>query len=285
MLKRNPKTCSELNGMELGFYNKYFNMIKNNTNGKAAWSFEGQVVKEADEIAQRHHDIEDAIFMGVISNEELLGQITSNFEKYFDSEDESLFKKLNEFKSNNRIFLPLISKFIVGMLNKKLIENSILNLNRFIENNKILSRDDFIAKYNDINEESAIKVVEYEKDFQIVEKSFQDFLKNRILNSFEAQRMDGKGRFIIRRLFKAYITNPRQLHDSTIHFVFSLFKSDNKSWSQITETDLGNMRNEVDSASLKANPRFLISLLRAICDHIAGMTDNFAVSEYKKLYG
>ena len=97
--------------------------------------------------------------------------------------------------------------------------------------------------------------------------------------------MDGKGRFIIRRLFKAYITNPRQLHDSTIHFVFSLFKPDNRPWSQITETDLGNMRNEVDSATLKADPRFLISLLRAICDHIAGMTDNFAVSEYKKLYG
>lgn len=285
LLNRNPKNCEDPNGMQLGFYQKYFEMLKNNFNGKPAWSFEGQVVKESDEIAQRHHDIEDAIFMGIISNDELLEQIDLNFVKHFDDEDKSLFQKLNESKSNNRIFLPLISKFIVGMLNKKLIENSILNINSFIESNCISSRDDFIMKYNNIDEKAATKMIEYEKDFKIVEKSFQNFLKNRILNSFEAQRMDGKGRFIIRRLFKAYITNPRQLHDSTIHFVFELFKSGNKSWSEITKSDLGNMRNEIDSSALKSDPSFLISLLRAICDHIAGMTDNFAVSEYKKLYG
>ena len=62
-------------------------------------------------------------------------------------------------------------------------------------------------------------------------------------------------------------------------------KFNTKPWSQINEIDLGNMRNEVDSAALKSNPKFLISLLRAICDHIAGMTDNFAINEYKKLYG
>jgi dGTP triphosphohydrolase len=64
-----------------------------------------------------------------------------------------------------------------------------------------------------------------------------------------------------------------------------LFNGEHKVWAETTETDLGEMRNNVDSPSLKANQRFQISLLRAICDHIAGMTDNFAISEYKKLYG
>jgi len=285
LLKRNPQDCREPDGIQLGFYKKYFDMLNINSSGKIAWSFEGQVVKEADEIAQRHHDIEDGIFMGIISNKELLEQINSNFSKYFDDEDRRLFDDLANSKDNNRIFLPLISKFIVGMLNKKLIENAVQNINRFIEENNILSRDDFINKYIDIDEKAATNVVQYEKHFQAAEKAFQDFLRNRILNSFAAQRMDGKGRFIIRRLFKAYITNPRQLHDSTIHFVFSLFKPDYKKWYQITPTDLGEMRNQVDSTSLKSDPRFMISLLRAICDHIAGMTDNFAVSEYNKLYG
>ena len=126
LLKRNPQTCRAPNGMQLDFYQKYFDMLKNNVSGKTAWSFEGQVVKEADEIAQRHHDIEDAIFMGIISNKELLEQMESNFGKGFDKEDESLFQMLNKAKGNDPIFLPLISKFIVGLLNKKLIENSIL---------------------------------------------------------------------------------------------------------------------------------------------------------------
>jgi dGTPase len=171
------------------------------------------------------------------------------------------------------------------MLNKQLILNSIIKLNKFIKDHDISSREDFVKKYIDINEADTINIIDYADGFRTVEKQFQNFLKNRILNSYEVQRMDGKGRFIIRRLCKAYITNPRQLHDSTIDYVFRLFKGDDKEWSQTTKTDLGEMRNEVDSASLKTDPRFLISLLRAICDHIAGMTDNFAISEYKKLYG
>lgn len=285
LLKRNPQKCREPSGPQINFYERYFDKLKINKSGKVAWSFEGQVVKQADEIAQRHHDIEDAIFMGIITNEELIEQINSKFKGHFDDEDKSLFSKLNDSKDNNRLFLPLISKFIVGMFNKKLIENSIQKLNIFIENNKISSRDDFIKKYNEINEADAVSIIGYAEDFKTEEKHFQAFLKNRILNSFEVQRMDGKGRFIIRRLFKAYITNPRQLHDSTIYFVFRLFNSEHKVWAQTTETDLGEMRNNIDSPSLKANPRFQISLLRAICDHIAGMTDNFAISEYKKLYG
>lgn len=96
LLKIYPKDCNEPNGAQLGFYSKYLTMVKNKYNDKPAWSFEGQVVKEADEIAQRHHDIEDAIFMGIISNNELLDQISSNFEKYFDEEDKDLFLKLND---------------------------------------------------------------------------------------------------------------------------------------------------------------------------------------------
>lgn len=285
LLKRNSRPCKRQKSHQLGFYNNYYERIKQTKSQVEAWSFEGQVVKQADEIAQRHHDIEDAIFMGIISKEELLEYINSNFNKFFDDEDNRLNSDLYKNINNNRIFLPLVSRFIVGMLNKKLIDNSILNLNRFIESNNIVSRDDFVKKYPYLNYEDVINIIDYPDDFKTTESGLQNFLKNRILNSFEVQRMDGKGSFIIRRLFKAYITNPKQLHDSTMHFAFSLFDNGYKKWSEMTESDLGEMRNAVDSASQKGNQKFMISLLRAICDHIAGMTDNFAISEYDKLYG
>ena len=61
-------------------------------------------------------------------------------------------------------------------------------------------------------------IIGYQKDFGAKEAQLHRFLKNRILNSFQVQRMDGKGKYIIRRLFEAYLNNPRQLHDSTISF-------------------------------------------------------------------
>ncbi len=285
LLNRNPHICEQKDGLQLGFYRQYYSAIKQDKTEVDAWSFEGQVVKLADEIAQRHHDIEDAIYMSIISKDELLEYIDNNFRIFFDEEDESLFLSLSENKDNNRLFMPIVSKFIVGMLNKNLIYNSKINLNNFILSNSISSRDDFVHRYPNINASEAINVIGYAEGFGEAQSNLQDFLKNRILNSFEVQRMDGKGRFIIRRLFKAYLTNPKQLHDSTMHFAFSLFDNTYKKWSDMTESDLGQMRYDVDSTSQKSNPKFMIALLRAICDHIAGMTDNFAMNEYSKLYG
>ncbi len=285
MINKNPKDCTSPNGHQVGFYDKYSQKIKQLNSDNDAWSFEGQVVKQADEIAQRHHDIEDAILMKIITKDELLEQINFHFNKHFDEEDYRLFSKLEEPKCDDQIFIPIVSKFIVGFFNKKLINNSISNLNLFINQNKLSSRDDFINFYDGIPFSKIVDIVGYDNEFQEVEKSFQEFLRKRILNSFEVQRMDGKGRYIIRRLFKAYITNPKQLHDSTIYYVFRLFNTDEKELSQLSIKDIGDMRDAVDSSASKADHRFMISLLRGVCDHISGMTDNFALSEYKKLYG
>ena len=285
MLRKNPEECLVKDGLQTGFYNRYLRILEQAHNTKSAWSFEAQVVKQADEIAQRHHDIEDAVFIEILTNEELLDHINSNFKEYFDGEDLSLFGQLNSTKNNNSRFLPLICKFVVSMLNKRLIENSIANLTNFIAANSISSRKDFLRKYPEISEADVGGIIAYSDAFRAAEEKLQKFLKNRILNSFEVQRMDGKGSFIIRRLFKAYLTNPRQLHDSTIHFVFKLYRGEHKYWPDISKSDLGEMRNEVDSTPLKSDPKFCISLLRAICDHIAGMTDNFALNEYEKMYG
>ena len=97
--------------------------------------------------------------------------------------------------------------------------------------------------------------------------------------------MDGKGMFVIRRLFKAYLSNPRQLHDNTIISIFKIF--DSEKYKHVTSADkseLGRLRNEVDAVITKSSIKFQLSLLRAICDHISGMTDRFAMSEHERLY-
>ncbi|RLC36548.1 hypothetical protein DRH29_04350, partial [candidate division Kazan bacterium] len=133
--------------------------------------------------------------------------------------------------------------------------------------------------------EKGSQLICFPNDLIKKEKDFHSFLKNRILNSFEVQRMDGKGRFIIRRLFKAYLKNPRQLHDSTINYVFRIYDHYHEYWPTANPSETGKMRAQIDNLESRADERFQISLLRGICDHVAGMTDTFALSEYERLYG
>lgn len=46
----------------------------------------------------------------------------------------------------------------------------------------------------------------------------------------------------------------------------------------------GSLRQEVHRDFIK-NSNFKIILLRVICDHIAGMTDRYALDQYDLLYG
>ena len=49
---------------------------------------------------------------------------------------------------------------------------------------------------------------------QVAEKFFtqiDEFVETRIINSFNVNRYDGKGQYLLRQLFKAYYENPRQM--------------------------------------------------------------------------
>ena len=281
-----PRKCMN-ERLTVGFYDQYAVYTKTKHSMQEAWCFEGFVVANADEIAQRHHDVEDGIIMKVISINELKEIIQRMFKKHFDKEDRAIFSKLNREK-NEAYFIPLVSRFIVNLLNKNLIENSKKNLNDFIKKYSLKNEGDFLNSYCEISFEDAKKCISFDDDFEFANNAFQDFLKNRILNSFEVQRMDGRGTYIIRKLLKAYLTNPKQLSNATLVAIENIHRgrtTGRKIVQDYSEAEIGNLRNEIDSLSKKSSHAFQMHLLRGICDHIAGMTDNFAISEYKRLYG
>lgn len=289
---RNPKKCAQKDHGKFGlsFYSMYepYVQIENNKN---AWSFEGIIVGLADEISQRHHDMEDALYMGIIDTKELIERVEGCLGEYIHRSRASgnihrkLLKKLSELQQTV-IFIPYLSKLVVDFYTNLLISNSIENLRKFIDRYHITKREDFIAIYPDISEDDAKQVIAFPDDFQDKDREMQKFLKDRILNSYKAQQMDGKGRFIIRRLFKAYITNPRQLQDTTIVSVFRTYNREKiKEGDEYDKVKIGTLRDEIDSAENKSNARFQISLLRTICDFVAGMTDDYAFSIHEQLYG
>lgn len=225
-----------------------------------------------------------------------------------------------------------------------------------------------------------------------IDKKIKHYIDNRIVNSYDVNRFDGKATFIVKQLFKAYYTNPRQMPEILLEILSSRIKVNSKEYGckikigkeyadnirfksshprdidklvdllklnmnkddlkkldveiSVKKLETSNLKisdfildegflsyiggedftefkscefcnkkqyehslfskifgkiNEIDDNSLKSLKMLEIerykeiifvktlienhyAFLSVICDHIAGMTDNFANSEYKKLY-
>ena len=230
------------------------------------WSFEGYVVALADEIAQRHHDIEDSLRYNLISRHDLL----SAFDKLaLTGVDKRNFDNLKKAESGELSqFVALFSRFLVNMYVVDAISHGKENLRSISNDFGINNLYDFIAKHDSIPEDRRKKAIYFSPKLDAFDKQFQKLLKNRVINSYEAQALDGKGSYIIRKLFKAYYTNPNQMQNSAIKGLFhALGQQEDR--SRIMEVVAGNE----------------VVLIRVIADYIAGMTDSFAYDQFDLLYG
>jgi dGTPase len=185
-------------------------------NSHQYWSFEALVVKLADEIAQRHHDFEDGIIAGLIDFKEVLNVFDRTFNKYLDEFNKSRdtnkdYKALLEGEIHKKYFVPLFTKYVIHFYVTKitkLLDKNIKHLQSFF---CIRSSNDFFIKKQLIMPHVLGKTYQlFEEDeefrrFMEDDKEFQRFLRSRILNSQQAQMMDGRSENIINNLFEAQI--------------------------------------------------------------------------------
>lgn len=294
-LKRNQEDCDKKGNLSIGFYlqdNNIREMIEENK----GWSFEGYLVGICDEIAQRHHDIEDGLLSNILSSKDLKEFISKLIENYrqmnYQSKNTAVYDLYNknstifsgEKKDEIDLLIPLYSRFITSLYCTVLIENALNNFNRFKTEKGYSHKQDFIESYSSLEKNEIEHIIRFPDQFKRIDEDLQNFLKDRILNSQMAQQMDGKGRFIIRNIIKAYISNPRQMQDQTIDCTYKIYR-EMMGDEQPQSTRIGKLRDDIDSPKNRADPQFQIALLRAVCDNIAGMTDNYAKMTYERLYG
>lgn len=304
--------------LNLGFYDKYIKDLED----KKYWTIEALIVAMADEIAQRHHDIEDAIEFKILSIETLIKEIETRFKEVFRREDNKILDDINKASNDKYKSINLFSKLIVDFLTTDLIRNTEVNLEKLISDNGIKSNDYFYEIKESLYSKKLIKnLVSFSDEVKKVDEELQDFLCNRILNSFDAQRMDGVGQYVIRKLFEAYAYNPQQLRDKTIKHLYKKLYENILSYdryerdypnqdvmeylSQFNEmksllqfdkfdsnkNDIGKIRDIISDIHYKVEKSqnfqynlYNDTLLRVICDYIAGMTDKYALDEHRKLY-
>ncbi len=290
-------------------YNKYLLLPDSD---QWAWSFEAYVVNWFDEIAQRHHDLEDGLEIGIITEEEILHHLRRLEPFILAENDQSNYRKLILAKDRND-FQPDLGRFITNLYTRQLFENSLHNLTNFIKEHQ-LTEDNWSEFYSQVEMREQLnsegnkvlisnflveKLIAYSKEFKEADSLLQRFLKNRLLNSAQVQRMNRQADNVIRTLFSTYLNNPMQLPDRVIYVLYKNLKRTKRRnlvariWDYL-EPRQGNERDILTIISGKLRRRlekdmheeyFKPYLFRAIADYIAEMTDEHALTIYRKLYG
>jgi len=92
------------------------------------------------------------------------------------------------------------------------------------------------------------KIVAFSKPLQTLREPLRKFLMENLYNHYHVIRMSSKAKRFIQQLFNIYVKNPRQLPP--------------------------HIQKNIDRYGVR----------RVVCDYIAGMTDRYALDEYKKLF-
>ncbi|MBP3760430.1 MAG: dNTP triphosphohydrolase [Ruminococcus sp.] len=285
------------------FYEKYERFCKIGI-GQDAWSFEALVVAEADEIAQMHHDLEDTIRKKAVTKEKIIS-ILKKLWNLMDFADRSAIEKLEKSKWLPREHLiSKTSKIIVNTLVNTLLAASHENLYNLLEKYRSkelkdnADEEEIMKAYNKSAQEifkkcfkdpeidNAISYDTYgntEKADMI--KDFQKIISKAVLNTYDVQVSDSKGKYIIKNLFEAYNTNPQQLPDSALKNLYKILKEDGFTFKEhIIKTDdqdffdieSDELREVISDAVSKirgnnakkeVDKRRNILIMRVICDY------------------
>ena len=165
----------------------------------------------------------------------------------------------------------MFSRLIVNMYVVDIVENSKLKLKELGIKYKIGRSDDFMKVKDSILYNEYEGLTSLSDKMKYFDNDFQMYLKESVLSSYKVQSMDGKGGYIIRKLFEAYVSNPCQLPDHVIN----QFCYDAK-----LESARVSRKNLMD---MYYDNR--VVMYRSIADYIGGMTDNYAYIQFDLLYG
>lgn len=253
-------------------------------------TLEGQVVAIADEIAQRGHDLDDALSSGAISVESFkkyltlkkMARLSEVVEKAIKSIDEAGRKLVDEDElRNSRIVSAIISYFVDDATTTSLKSMEEYNKNEFETNGHVITEN----------------VIMLSAEAQKLNDYLETIISNQVINSPEVSLFDSNAAAIVSGLFKAYYDNPRLLHEGTkrrlyidmrkvsqniIDFKFGNHAIIKKEFELIAHEDLEKLQGQDEEKYEEYRQKRQI-LIRGICDFISGMTDTYAMNEYNRI--
>lgn len=292
---------------------------------------EGQIVAIADEIAQRSHDLDDALSAGLLSIEELLEALSLRKLNSFKSQIEDVQKKMETSRKKQRLFVSE-KELLNSRISSQVIKYFISDVVESFKNNSADEMED-TKEYFAENHCVDRQLLHFSLEGRALNDYLETIVTKRVINSPEVAAFDDKAKRVVTKLFELYYENPRLLHTGTLQRIFIEMRKKsenvihfqdgdiglvNEEWTRIKNpqeserlrdlrenfparnlTQYKSVKEFLESGTLTAEEREEVSqyceacqreytekhkiLVRAICDFISGMTDAYALNEYRKL--
>lgn len=254
-------------------------------------SLEGQVVAIADEIAQRGHDVDDALTSGVMTVSEFMDRLKVD---KCDELRELIEKEIEKTETANRL-LPNKQDMQVVRIVHRIIRYFISDV---INNSKEKIEGSTKTSIDDLNKETFIDFSEKGKK---VNKYMEKIVQKKVICNYEVARADYNAEVVVKTLFQKYYENPRLLHTGTLQKIFHdtlMHKNTDVSNSAVCLNDCSVSLANAEIEEMALKPLELPNdtevqktirlekrkiLIRNIVDFIAGMTDGYALQEYEKI--
>lgn len=162
-----------------------------------ATTLEGQIVAQADEIAQRTHDFEDGLRAGLVSPEEIRAlEIVRRIEQ------EAGLQKL--LAHNRYVYCNRLVNGLINLLVSDLIDETLRNAARFITAK---------GRARQFDEE----IVRFSAVLDPLQRELNKFIYQKIIFTPENRRTDDDAVQVLRSLFRAYYEDPG-LWPANAHF-------------------------------------------------------------------
>lgn len=222
---------------------------------------EGQAVGWADEVAQQAHDLEDGL--ALVDDAKVIALPVSK----------AVIEALGDAYTGARdgtVRRALLIRGIIHLLVTDVITASRAAIERWLSAKGITTPEEFAAQRRKLPG----SLVAPSKTGERMYLELKEFIYQQIIHSHAVSRHDGRAQMVVTGLFGAYYRNPRLLPD----YVLMRYR-DLAGVTYLRDIPLKRLDAEI-AASYTRKPLFL----RCIADHLAGMTDSYAVSEYDQMF-
>jgi dGTPase len=224
---------------------------------------EGQVVALADEIAQQTHDLEDGLYAEAVSLEEIekLEAAITVIERAGDA----YRRERRRWRKAAMLQRGLIHLFVTDA-----VQASARNVNKLAAKYKVADRAGWLA----IADEIPATTVAFSRRVATIFAGLKAFIYRFIISHQEVNRQDHRAHLVMSGLFRAYYGNPLTL---PTYVLLRVHEETGRSY--LRDLPIKQIPGEV-TKHYHTDPRFV----RLIVDHLAGMSDRYAIDEYKALY-
>jgi dGTPase len=219
-----------------------------------------QVVNLADAIATQVHDLDDglhggAVTMAQMERLEIVRQVT---ERTGPALARGRFLRINQ-----------INRGIAHLLVTSAATHSAAALDAWCRQQQVEDHDGFLERRGQV----PVDLVALPSQVEAMHHELAGLVERRVINSYTVNRADERAQRYMEKLFSAYYRNPLLLDDHVL--------------IRFRELSRGRFLRDCKPADVSAevqehyhnNPVFV----RLLADHLAAMTDTWALKEYERL--